>query len=647
MFVSSSGRWIWYRSIQSVCSRRRLLSTSLTIQRRELPNSFGSSPIGPWTLVASTTLSRLPFSALPTISSDSPREYTSAVSMKLIPASSAAWMIRMLSSWSGLPHAPNIIAPRQSGETLTPVRPSGRCSTARSLAAGELDVRRDRGREVLEQLDLMAVPVARLRVDHAQRPEHLAARLAQGDPRVGDDAHLLDSEVVAQQVVLARVLDDEAITRGHGVLAERVRQRRLARGRPWLGQADGALEDLPVGVDQRDERDRGVEDLRGEPGVAVEGGIRAAGVEQSGGLERGEPLVVRDRRRHGVECGAPAAVAVLRGHRGRVTECRLHLRIPAAAHRVGRAHDARVADELRGAHALALGLALDQGPERFREAVGGGSHRHEPSVPAIADPKPGGYPYLASRSSRYRNRHLPGYFVRNENKPAYLRHHRRGHHDARGHRRARRSELSCPLRLPHGPLPAGGAHRAGPAQAELHGRRRAGAAPPGLRPREPRGLDLRRHDHPRALHRSPRRGLEPLLQAVDERRLRLHQLLARPREWEPLRPVDLRELLPAPRARRPLHAEGVRAHGARIEVALNRPRGHHLAVALTRLAQRNELADVLEHGAQLLLELAQGARHRLLALVVLALGDRPRPVVAARPERAARVHEQDLPALRP
>jgi len=63
----------------------------LTIHRRVFPNSFGSSPIFPWTFVASTTLSRRPASALPTISSDSPREYTSAVSTKLIPASSARW----------------------------------------------------------------------------------------------------------------------------------------------------------------------------------------------------------------------------------------------------------------------------------------------------------------------------------------------------------------------------------------------------------------------------------------------------------------------------------------------------------------------------------------------------------------------------
>ena len=46
--------------------------------------------------------------------------------MKLIPASSARWMMRMQSSWSVLPQAPNIIAPRQSGLTFIPVVPSVR-----------------------------------------------------------------------------------------------------------------------------------------------------------------------------------------------------------------------------------------------------------------------------------------------------------------------------------------------------------------------------------------------------------------------------------------------------------------------------------------------------------------------------------------
>src|SRR2546423_1064685 len=62
-------------------------------------------------------------------------------------------MIRMPSSWSGLPQAPNIIAPRQSGETWTPVRPSGRYSIAptvpvsvRGMAPFSYARRRMRGR---------------------------------------------------------------------------------------------------------------------------------------------------------------------------------------------------------------------------------------------------------------------------------------------------------------------------------------------------------------------------------------------------------------------------------------------------------------------------------------------------------------------
>src|SRR3954451_1971925 len=53
--------------------------------------------------------------------------------MKLIPASSARWMMRIESLWSVLPQAPNIIAPRQSGLTCTPVRPRGRISMAATL----------------------------------------------------------------------------------------------------------------------------------------------------------------------------------------------------------------------------------------------------------------------------------------------------------------------------------------------------------------------------------------------------------------------------------------------------------------------------------------------------------------------------------
>src|SRR3954447_23668188 len=53
--------------------------------------------------------------------------------MKLIPPSRAAWMIRTDSSWSALPQSPNIIAPRQSGLTLTPVLPRLRSCMAAHL----------------------------------------------------------------------------------------------------------------------------------------------------------------------------------------------------------------------------------------------------------------------------------------------------------------------------------------------------------------------------------------------------------------------------------------------------------------------------------------------------------------------------------
>ena len=49
-------------------------------------------------------------------------------------------MMRIESSWSVLPQAPNIIVPRQSFETWTPVRPSGRYSMEESPCDAALRV---------------------------------------------------------------------------------------------------------------------------------------------------------------------------------------------------------------------------------------------------------------------------------------------------------------------------------------------------------------------------------------------------------------------------------------------------------------------------------------------------------------------------
>ena len=71
---------------------------------------------------------------------------------------------------------------------------------------------------------------------------------------------------------------------------------------------------------------------------------------------------------------------------------------------------------------------------------------------------------------------------------------------------------------------------------------------------------------------------------IDEGRLRLDQLLLCGPRLEPLGPVDLGELLLDPRARGPLHLEGVAAQGAGVEVGLGGPAMDDL-VALADRAQ--------------------------------------------------------------
>jgi hypothetical protein len=79
-------------------------------------------------LVASTRSSRRPAIARPTISSETPVLYMSAVSRKLMPAFSAASTMAVASSWLVLPIGPKFIAPSARVLTCTPVRP--RCGTA-------------------------------------------------------------------------------------------------------------------------------------------------------------------------------------------------------------------------------------------------------------------------------------------------------------------------------------------------------------------------------------------------------------------------------------------------------------------------------------------------------------------------------------
>src|SRR5271166_4554151 len=94
---------------------------------RVAPLRLKFSLMGSRTLVARTISSLTPFKALPTSVSLSPRLYTSAVSMKLIPLSRATFTIRVVSSWPRLPMfilPPNCMVPSANSLTIRPVFPS-------------------------------------------------------------------------------------------------------------------------------------------------------------------------------------------------------------------------------------------------------------------------------------------------------------------------------------------------------------------------------------------------------------------------------------------------------------------------------------------------------------------------------------------
>src|SRR4051812_28249465 len=152
----------------------------------------------------------------------------SAVSMKLIPASSAAWMIRIESSWSGLPHDPNIIAPRQSSLTETPVRPSSRCSMKILLVSGLAGPLRGAGvgvrrRPAAEEPEGLLVARARLGgVGEDREPavggeiEALEVQLEVADDRVAEaldavevEAYVVRGPVGAELLAPRRELADE------------------------------------------------------------------------------------------------------------------------------------------------------------------------------------------------------------------------------------------------------------------------------------------------------------------------------------------------------------------------------------------------------------------------------------------------------
>src|SRR5262249_4611931 len=109
---------------------------------------------------------------------------------------------------------------------------------------------------------------------------------------------------------------------------------------------------------------------------------------------------------------------------------------------------------------------------------------------------------------------------------------------------------------------------------------------------------------------------------------------------KPLRAVDFRKRRLAPALRRPFQLEPVRGQRRGIEIAFESPGGDDLAAGLDDLTERKEIA--LRTGPGLLFEFALGHRERVLAFGIFPFRDRPSAQVLLGPERAARMHEQNL-----
>ena len=119
-------------------------------------------------------------------------------------------------------------------------------------------------------------------------------------------------------------------------------------------------------------------------------------------------------------------------------------------------------------------------------------------------------------------------------------------------------------------------------------------------------------------------------------------LLSGARQIEPFRTIDLRKALSPPAFRRPFHFEGVALQIVGIAVTLHGPHLNELAARLSCLAE----SDAVSFGLvpRLLEELASGGRKGILARTDQALGNAPRALILAVPERAAGMAEQNLDA---
>ncbi len=161
--------------------------------------------------------------------------------------------------------------------------------------AARFELFRDGDGNRAQRAALRASQHARAGVHDAQRAEREALGRAQRNAGVETDAGLARHQrVLGEPRVGRRVVDLHDPLVEDGVRAERALARSLAQFDPMRG-----FEPLPIAIDQRDQGDRDVAQLRGEVGERVEE-ILGRRVEEFVLVEGGEPsLLSRRGRRRG------------------------------------------------------------------------------------------------------------------------------------------------------------------------------------------------------------------------------------------------------------------------------------------------------------------------------------------------------------
>src|SRR6476659_552681 len=108
--------------------------------------------------------------------------------------------------------------------------------------------------EIFEHPHLVIRPGVRLTVDYAERPQRVA-RDHQRHAGVGNDLQIANGWIVAVLRILPGISNDERFLERNGVFAKGMAEGGLTLRLPGLWQPDRALEELPLAVDDRHERD--------------------------------------------------------------------------------------------------------------------------------------------------------------------------------------------------------------------------------------------------------------------------------------------------------------------------------------------------------------------------------------------------------